>query len=81
MTPVPLSGMDRLGSDALLVTVIEPLADPATVGANVTVNCFVPPTAKVKGVVTADSVNPLPEIETAETVTDPLPVFVIVKVR
>ena len=80
MTPVPLKGMERLGSDALLVTVIEPLAAPVTFGENVAVNCLVPPDARVNGVGTADRVNPLPEIETAETVTDAPPVFVIVTV-
>ena len=80
MTPVPLSGMDRLGSDALLATVIEPLAAPATVGANVAVNCLVPPAAKVNGVVTAASLNPLPVIDTLETVTDPLPLLVMVTI-
>ena len=80
MTPVPLSGMDRLGSDAWLVTVIEPLAAPVTFGENLAVNCLVPPDAKVNGVVTADSVNPVPEIETADTATDAPPVFVMVTV-
>ena len=79
-TPVPARGMPKLGFEALLVTVMEPLAAPATVGANVAVSGLVAPAAKVNGVVTAVSVNPLPEMETAETVTDAEPLLVRVTV-
>jgi hypothetical protein len=38
VVPVPESGIDKFGLDALLVTPIEPVAAPVTVGAKVTVN-------------------------------------------
>jgi hypothetical protein len=80
MVPVPLSGMERFGSDALLVTEIEPLAAPDTVGANVTVRTFVAPTANVNGVDTEASENPAPEMLTLETVNDTVPVLLSVTV-
>jgi len=80
IVPVPLSGMERFGSDALLLTDIEPLAAPDTVGANVTIRTLVAPTARVNGVDTEASENPDPEILTLETVSDAVPVFLSVTV-
>ena len=38
VVPVPDRGIAKFGLDALLVTPIEPVAPPVTVGAKVTVN-------------------------------------------
>jgi len=80
-TPVPLKGIDRLGLDPLLVTLMAPLAEPATFGASVAVRAFDAPAAKVNGVETGVRENPFPEMETPETVTDAPPVLVIVTLR
>ena len=80
VVPVPLKGTVRVGFVALPVTVMEPLAVPATVGAKVAFSCLVAPPARTKGVVTDVNENPLPEIETAETVTETVPVLVNVTV-
>ena len=77
-TPVPLNGTDRLGLLALLATVMEPLAAPVTAGENVAVSVFDVPAANIKGVDTAASENPVPDIETPETWTGLPPVLVIV---
>lgn len=81
VVPVPLTGMERFGSDALLVTAIDPLAAPDTVGAKVTVRTLVAPTANVNGVDIVASENSAPEILTLETVSDAVPVFLSVTVR
>ena len=78
MVPVPLSGMERFGLDALLVTEMDPLAAPATLGAKVTVRTLVAPTASVNGVDIEANENPAPEILTLETVSDAVPVFLSV---
>ena len=77
-TPVPLSGTVKLGLVALLTTLTDPLPVPVAVGAKVAVSCFVAPPARVNGVDTVPIENPVPETETLETVTDPMPVFVMV---
>lgn len=78
VTPVPLNGIDKLGLDPLLVTVMEPVAAPVTVGINMAVRVFDAPAARVKAVETVAKENPLPEMDTPETATDNLPVLVIV---
>lgn len=78
VTPVPVRGIVRVGLDALLVTVIEPLAAPVTVGVNVAVSVFDAPAARVNAVGTDVRVNPGPEIDTAETITDVPPVLVTI---
>jgi hypothetical protein len=79
MVPVPLSGMERFGFVALLVTEMDPLAAPATLGAKVIVRTLVAPTANVNGV-DIEAENPLPEMLTLETVSDAVPVFLSVTV-
>ena len=59
---------------------MEPLAAPVTVGENVAVSVFEALAAKVKGVDTAASEKPVPEIETPETVTDVPRVLMMVTV-
>ena len=80
-TPVPLRGIESVGFVALLVTVIAPLKAPVTVGLKDAVSVAVAPAATVNGVVTDASENLVPEIETVETVTGPVPVFVSVTVN
>ena len=80
VVPVPLSGMERFGSDALLVTAIDPLAAPDTVGAKVTLRTLVAPTANVNGVDTVASENSAPETLTLETVSETVPVLLSVTV-
>ena len=60
----------------MLVTLMEPLATPVTVGAKIAVRMVVPPGAIVKGVVTGEREKPVPEIEIPETVTVPVPLLV-----
>jgi hypothetical protein len=79
-TPVPLSGIAKLGLVALLTTVTIPLAAPAAVGAKVAVSRVDAPPASVNGVDTVPIENSVPETETLETVTGPVPLFVIVMV-
>jgi hypothetical protein len=80
VVPVPLSGMERFGSDALLVILIAPVATPTAAGAKEAVSVRVAFGARVNGVVTDASEKPTPEIETALTVNEALPVFVRVTV-
>src|SRR3974390_318022 len=65
--------MLRVGFVALLVTVTDPLAAPAAVGAKVTVSDCVAPLARVNGVETLPKEKPLPAIDTLETRTGPGP--------
>ena len=73
--PVPLRGIESVGFVALLVTVMVPLEVPVRVGVNDAVSVALVPAAIVNGVFTGVRENPLPEIETADTVTSPVPVF------
>lgn len=59
---------------------MDPLAAPVTVGANVAVSIFDVPLANVKDVDTAANENPVPEMDTLETVTDALPVLLMITV-
>jgi hypothetical protein len=78
--PVPVSGTANDLFDALLVIVKVPEAELVVVGAKVTVNCTDCLTARVIGVFTLVSVNPVPDKLTAETVTEADPELVIVAV-
>ena len=60
VTPVPDSGIVKVGFDAFEVTVTLPLTAPAEVGANDTLNVALCPDGKVTGVVIPVKVNPVP---------------------
>lgn len=79
--PVPDNGTDNVLFEALLVIVKVPVAELLVVGAKLTVNCTVCLTARVMGVFTLVSVNPVPDTPTAEMVADADPELVIVAVR
>jgi len=78
--PVPVSGTANDLFEALLVIVKVPVAELLVVGVKVTVTCTDCLTARVIGVFTVVSENPVPAIVTAETVTDADPELVIVAV-
>ena len=80
VVPVPLSGMARFGLDALLVTAIDPLAAPDTVGAKLPVRTLVAPTTNVNGVDIVASENSAPERLMLETVNAAVPVLLSVTV-
>jgi hypothetical protein len=77
---VPVRGTANDLFEALLVIVKVPWAELLVVGAKLTVNCTDCLTARVIGVFTLLSVNPVPDTLTAETVTDAAPELVIVTV-
>jgi hypothetical protein len=52
--------MDRVGFDALLVTVMLPVEVPVTVGANCAVRVVLCPAARVNGVVIPLKLKPVP---------------------
>ena len=79
--PVPANGMDRVGFDAVEVTVMLPLALAADCGANVTLKLVLWPAVSVTGAVIPLRLNPVPLIPTWEIVTLELPVLVIVSDR
>jgi hypothetical protein len=60
VTAVPDKGIARLGLEAFDVMVTLPVADPETVGANLTVKVVLWPAIKVKGAVTPLRVKPEP---------------------
>ena len=60
VTAVPDNGIVRLGFEAFDVTVTLPLADPETVGANLTVKVMLCPAFKVRGAVIPLEVKPEP---------------------
>ena len=64
VTPVPVSGMVRVGSEALEVTVTVPVALPAAVGVNVTLKVALWPEVSVTGAVMPLRLNPVPLIAT-----------------
>ena len=74
---MPDSETLSVGFDPFDVTVTVPLALPAAVGVNVTLNVVYAPEAKVIGVVTGLKLKPVPLMATLEIVTDDPPVFVI----
>jgi hypothetical protein len=59
-TPVPDSGIVRLGFEAFDVMVTPPLALPAEAGVNVTVKVALWPDVSVTGVVIPLKLNPVP---------------------
>src|SRR5579871_4392735 len=75
-TPVPDSGMVSDGFEPFEVTVTVPLALPAAVGVNVTLNVALAPAANVTGVVIPLKLKPDPLIATWEIVTLEPPVLV-----
>jgi hypothetical protein len=81
VTPVPDTGMARVGFEAFEVTVRLPLALPADCGVNVTVKVAPCPAVSVTGAVMPLRLNPVPLIPTCEIVTLEPPVFVIVSDR
>ena len=60
VTPVPLTGMVRVGLDAFDVIVMLPLTAPAAVGVNVTLKVVLWPAASVTGAVMPLKLNPVP---------------------
>lgn len=69
VTPVPVSGMVKLGFAALEVITTFPVTLPAEVGANLTVNVVLWLGASVIGAVMPLSVKPVPPTLTWEIVT------------
>jgi hypothetical protein len=59
-TPVPLTGMVRVGLEAFDVIVMLPLAAAAAVGAKLTLKLELCPAASVTGAVTPLKLNPVP---------------------
>ena len=60
VTPVPVSGIVRVGLDAVDVTTMLPVALAADVGVNVTVKVALCPAVSVTGVVMPLKSNPVP---------------------
>jgi len=79
--PVPERETVRVGLDALDEIVTVPLAAPAVVGANFTVNVVLCPAFTVSGVLMPLRVNPIPLIVAVEIVTLDPPVLVTVADR
>jgi hypothetical protein len=77
---VPLKGIARLGSDAFDVTVTVPGNVPTDCGAKVTVKVVLCPAVNVTGVVIPETLNPVPDVATAEIVALVPPVFLMVSV-
>jgi hypothetical protein len=78
VAPVPVSGTVRVPFCALLVIVRVPETEPAAVGEKLTVSCVDCPDARENGVLTALSVNPVPETRIEETVAEVEPVLEMV---
>ena len=79
-TDVPLRGIDKLGFDAFDDTVAVPGKVPTDVGAKVTVKVVLCPAVNVTGVLIPETLNPVPDAATAETVALVPPVLVRVSV-
>jgi len=60
VTPVPVTGMVRVGLDAVEAMVTLPLALAADIGANTTLNVVLWPAVSVRGVVIPLRLNPVP---------------------
>jgi hypothetical protein len=80
ITPVPLRRNFAWLFVALLVMLSDPVAAPATVGANFRATVMLAPTAKVFGIVSPVTLNSAPVTDPAEIVTLAAPVFVIVTI-
>lgn len=78
---MPASGIVSVGFEASDVTVTVPLALPAAVGVNVTLNVALAPAARVTGAVMPLMVKPVPVAATLEMVTVEPPVLAIVSDR
>lgn len=81
VTPVPESGMLRLGLDPLEVMATLPLAAPAAAGANFTENDVLCPAVKVAGKVNPLRLKPVPLALAAEIVRVDPPELVSVSER
>ena len=81
VVPVPDSGIERVGLEALLVRVTFPVGVPAPAGANTTLNDLLAPAAKVNGTVTPLRLNPVPVAVACEIVTLEPPLLVTVSDR
>jgi hypothetical protein len=68
-TPVPETGMLKLGFEPLDVIVTFPLAAPVVVGAKLTLNEVLCPAVSVIGSVRPVKLNPVPLTDAAEIVT------------
>jgi hypothetical protein len=64
VTPVPLTGMVKVGLEAFEVMVMLPLAAAAALGAKLTLKLELCPAASVTGVVTPLKLNPVPVMPT-----------------
>lgn len=76
VTPVPESGMLKLGFEPLEVMLMLPLAAPLAVGLKSTVNDVLWPGVNVTGKVSPLKVNPVPLTVAAEIVRLDPPVLV-----
>ena len=81
VTPVPVTGIVKVGLDAVDVMVTLPLTVPADRGANLTVKVALWPAVRVTGVEIPLRLNPVPLIPTWEIVTVEPPVLVTVSDR
>ena len=81
VTPVPVSGMVKLGFEPLEVMLTLPLTGPLAVGLKVTVNDVLCPAGNVKGRVRPLKLNPAPLALAAEMVRLVPPVLVRVSVN
>jgi hypothetical protein len=79
-TADPVKGIDKVGFEALEVTVTVPVKLLAEVGVKVTVNEVLCPGVNVSGGVIPEILNPVPAAATAEIVALVPPVFVTVSV-
>jgi len=78
VTPVPVSGMLKLGFEPFDVMLTFPLTGPLAVGLKVTVNEVLCPAGNVKGKVSPLRLNPAPLALAAEIVRLVPPVLVSV---
>ena len=80
-TPVPDSATFNVGLLALLRIARFPVAEPAVVGAKITLTDLLCPAASVKGNVNVPRLKPVPVIVACETVTLVPPVLVMFTLR
>ncbi len=75
VTPVPLSGIDKGELGASLVSLTEPLTEPAEVGANTMFNVAFFPLLMVAGTERPSMLNPVPDTLACEIVRLAVPAF------
>jgi hypothetical protein len=75
LVDVPVRGMVMGELETLLVTAMDPVKVATTVGLNVAVNVALPPAAIVGEGDKLDALKPLPDADTAVTVTLAVPPF------